>query len=171
MPAYSKQEPCFTAVYFLLPSHMPVTANVACSESYIYVCFDFETCEVAQTSLRQRRSLLSSRIVSPAGRPDCDPVMACSLFSQPTNHHSSSLLSSSSSSADGVAFFVGFFFFFLFLLFVPVLRARGLSRILSTSSSLILLSVTNFARSGFGAAVRTVRPFLVIARDLVSSNA
>lgn len=82
--------------------------------------------------------------------------------------HSSSSLSSSSSSLSA-AFLAGFFRFFLLLLLPPVDRARGCSKIFSTSSSVILFSVLYCARSGEGGAASRVRPFFVMAEpDLIS---
>ena len=75
----------------------------------------------------------------------------------------SSSLESSSSSSSSATFFTGFFFFFLFLLFAPVGRAVGCSRIFSTSSSVIFLSVLYLAVSRLGGAARRMSPFFVIA--------
>jgi len=52
-------------------------------------------------------------------------------------------------------------FFFLFLFFDSL--ARGCSRILRISSSVIFLSVLNLVRSGVGGALKRVIPFLVTA--------
>ena len=84
--------------------------------------------------------------------------------------HSSSLDSSSSSSSSSAvaaaAFLAGFFFFFLFLLFAPVDRAAGCSKIFKISSSWIFLSDFTFSRSKGGGAASLVMPFLVIAATL-----
>lgn len=78
--------------------------------------------------------------------------------------YSSSLLSSSSSSsAAASAFLVGFFFFLRFFFLSDVGLPSGCSRILRTSSSVIVLSVLNLERSGVGGAARRVSPFLVMA--------
>ena len=94
--------------------------------------------------------------------PDSAPITCPYRALHWERPYSSSLESSSSSSAAS-AFLAGFFFFFLFLLLLPVERARGCSRILRISSSVIFLSVLNCDRSGAGAAANLVRPFLVIA--------
>ncbi len=73
--------------------------------------------------------------------------------------HSSSLESSSSS----VAFFASFFFFFLFLPFAPVDLAKGCSRILRISSSVIFFSVLYCSKFGAGGAPKRTIPFFVMA--------
>ncbi len=75
--------------------------------------------------------------------------------------YSSSLLSSSSSAA--AAFLAGFFFF-LFFDFVSF--ARGCSKILRTSSSVIFLSLLIFDKSRDGGAAIFCRPFFVMAGDV-----
>lgn len=79
------------------------------------------------------------------------------------NHAHSSESSESSSELPAVlaaAFLAGFFFLLLF--FLPVFLDRGCSRILSTSSSVIFLSVLNLLRSGAGGPPSLVMPFLVM---------
>jgi hypothetical protein len=91
-------------------------------------------------------------------------VMADDYQAHSSSESSSSLSSSSSSSTClvGAAFLV-FFFFFLFFDLALLGFARGSSRILRISSSVIFLSVFSLSRSGFGGAANRWRPFLVMA--------
>lgn len=72
--------------------------------------------------------------------------------------------SSSDSSAAAAAFLAGFFFLLL-LFFLPVFLATGCSRILSTSSSVIFLSVLNLLTSRAGGPPSLAIPFFVMAKS------
>ncbi|KAL6891423.1 hypothetical protein HDV57DRAFT_297311 [Trichoderma longibrachiatum] len=82
------------------------------------------------------------------------PLRGSKVFRKP---YSSALAASSVAPSALAAFFLGLLFFF------PVFLARGCSRILRISSSVIFLSVWNLLRSSSGAAPSLVMPFLVMA--------
>lgn len=100
------------------------------------------------------------RLASPHNGRSMPPSLSIPFGVGHVLYSSSLLSSSSSSSAD--AFLAGFFFFLVLFLGLVSL-ARGSSRILRTSSSVIFLSVLNCDRSGVGGAASFCRPFLVMA--------
>jgi hypothetical protein len=143
--------------------------------SHFFACLMLKSCFSSSSSLHAPESIASDDsqmtrrchthgILNERALMQHITVMADGGQPHSSSESSSSLSSSSSSSAClvGVAFLV-FFFFFLFFDLALLGFARGNSRILRISSSVIFLSVFNLSRSGFGGAANRWRPFLVMA--------